>query len=206
LPAAPISSPSPPSCWAGPRVCRRSGPEDRLPLPAGRRLCLLRAAIRDDDPVVYLEHKRLYSNEGALAATVAGIGQATVVRKGTDITTVSVMKGVCDALEAADRPADDGVSAEVVDLRSLRPLDVATGISSVEHMARLVCVEEGPKTGGWAAGLVGQVATDALDVLDDVAILSTPDQSIPFSPPLEDAALPGVDAILAAVRERAGIK
>jgi pyruvate/2-oxoglutarate/acetoin dehydrogenase E1 component len=167
---------------------------------------LLRASIRDDGPVVFLEHKRLYPNEGEFGGAVAGIGRAAVVREGADVTIVSVMKGVCDAVEAAGRLADEGVSAEVVDLRSLRPLDVATVIGSLERTSRLICVEEGPRTGGWAAGLVGQVAADALDVLDDVAILSTPDHPIPFSPPLEDAALPGVDAILAAVRQRAGTR
>jgi pyruvate/2-oxoglutarate/acetoin dehydrogenase E1 component len=92
----------------------------------------------------------------------------------------------------------------VIDLRSLRPLDVETVVASLERTGRLVCVEEGPRTGGWAAGLAGEVAADALDVLDDVEIVSTPDHPVPFSAPLEDAVLPGAEAIRAAVRARLG--
>ena len=165
---------------------------------------LLRAAIRDDDPVVFMEHKRLYLNEGELdaARTTAG---ARVVRPGRDVTIVSVMKGVLDALEAAEvLAAEDGIEAEVVDLRALRPLDVVGVTASVARTNRIVCVEEGPRTGGWAAGLVGQLAVDALEHLDDAWIVATPDHPVPFSPPLEDAALPGPGRIRDAVRARLG--
>ncbi len=166
---------------------------------------MLRAAIRDDDPVVFMEHKRLYLDEGELTDAPVELGTARVVRRGGDVTIVSVMKGVGDALVAAEALAtQDGIEAEVIDLRSFRPLDVATVVASVEATGRLLCVEEGARTGGWAAGLIGQVAADALGSLDDVAILCTPDHPVPFSPPLEDAALPGPEDIRAMVRERLG--
>jgi pyruvate/2-oxoglutarate/acetoin dehydrogenase E1 component len=175
------------------------------PSNASDARALLRASIRDDDPVVFLEHKRLYLLETELRDDVVDIGRAAVARTGDDVTIVSLMKGVVDALEAADLlQQEDGISAEVIDLRSLRPLDAETVVGSLERTGRLVCVEEGPRTGGWAAGLAGQVAADALEVLDDVWILSTPDHPVPFSPPLEDAALPGAEAIRASVRERLG--
>ena len=152
---------------------------------------LLRASVRDDDPVLFLEHKRLYSVKGPAEEPALPLGKARVVRRGSDVTIVSIMKGVHDALEAANRLAPLGVDAEVIDLRSLRPLDVATVIESVSRTNRLLAVEEGPKTGGWAAGLIGAVAEEALDMLEDVWTLTTPDTPVPFSPPLEDAFLPG---------------
>jgi pyruvate/2-oxoglutarate/acetoin dehydrogenase E1 component len=175
------------------------------PSNAGDAHGMLVAAIRDDDPVVFLEHKRLYLETGEVSGDPVPLDQAAVARPGADVTIVSIMKGVPDALQAAEQlAAEDGIDAEVIDLRSLRPLDVPAVVRSLERTNRLVCVEEGPRTGGWAAGLVGQVAADALDVLDDVWILSTPDHPVPFSPPLEDAALPGAAAIRASVRARLG--
>jgi pyruvate/2-oxoglutarate/acetoin dehydrogenase E1 component len=168
--------------------------------PADAKL-LLRAAVRDDDPVVFLEHKRLYNVSGPADEPPTPYGRARVVRRGRDVTIVSVMKGVGDSLEAADALAARGVEAEVVDLRSLRPLDVATVIESVSRTNRLVAVEEGSRTGGWAAGLLGAVAEDALDQLEDVWTLTTADSPIPFSPALEDAFLPGPGRIAASVLE-----
>jgi pyruvate/2-oxoglutarate/acetoin dehydrogenase E1 component len=164
---------------------------------------MLRAAIRDDDPVIFLEHKRLYTLKGDHAnGSIPRLGTASIVRSGTDVTLVSIMKGVHDAVAAADALQRDGVDAEVVDLRSLRPLDVETVLRSVERTNRIVCVEEGPRTGGWAAGLLGEIAATALDLLDDVAVVCSPDEPVPFSPSLEDAWLPGPDKIVAAVRSR----
>jgi pyruvate/2-oxoglutarate/acetoin dehydrogenase E1 component len=166
---------------------------------------MLRAAIRDDDPVVFMEHKRLYLLESELSSEPVELGKARIARRGSDITVVSVMKGVVDALEAAALlSSEDGIEVEVVDLRALRPLDVAGVAESVARTNRVLCVEEGPRTGGWAAGLIGQLAVDAIEILDDAFILCTPDHPIPFSPPLEDAALPGVERIRAAVRARLG--
>jgi acetoin:2,6-dichlorophenolindophenol oxidoreductase subunit beta len=163
---------------------------------------LLRAAIRDPNPVVFLEHKRLYSVKGELAEEPVELGGARTVREGSDVTIVSVMKGVVDALAAADELADAGVDAEVMDLRSLRPLDVPSVIESVARTNRLLAVEEGPQTGGWAAGLLGAVAAVALDHLDDAWLLTTGESPIPFSPPLEDAFLPSAEHIVASVLER----
>lgn len=166
---------------------------------------MLRAAVRDDDPVVFIEHKRLYLLEAELDDAPAELGRCRVARHGRDATIVSVMKGVVDALAAAEvLAAEDGIDAEVIDLRALRPLDVEGIAESVGRTSRVVCVEEGPRTGGWAAGLIGQLAVEALDTLDDAFILSTPDHPVPFSPPLEDAALPGPERIREAVRLRLG--
>jgi pyruvate/2-oxoglutarate/acetoin dehydrogenase E1 component len=167
---------------------------------------LMKAAIRDENPVVFLEHKRLYSVKGPDAdESPVALGSAGVVRRGDDLTIVAAMRGVTDALAAADVLAGDGISVEVVDLRSLRPLDVPTVVASVSRTNRLLAVEEGPRTGGWAAGLVGAVVAEALGELDDAWILATPELPVPFSPPLEDAFLPGTDAIVAAVRSRLGV-
>jgi pyruvate/2-oxoglutarate/acetoin dehydrogenase E1 component len=163
---------------------------------------LLRASIRDDDPVLFLEHKRLYSVKGPAEEPSVPLGKARIVRRGSDVTIASVMKGVPDALEAAEALAGRGIDAEVIDLRSLRPLDVATVLESVARTNRLLAVEEGARTGGWAAGLVGAVAEEGLDMLEDIWTLTTPDTPVPFSPSLEDAFLPGPTRIEAAVLER----
>ena len=169
---------------------------------------LLKGAIRDDNPVVFLEHKRLYSVTGpepAPGQEVIALGQAAVSRAGDDLTIVSVGKGVPDALAAAEALAGEGISVEVVDLRTLRPLDVATVLESVAHTNRLLAVEEGPRTGGWATGLLGAVAEEGLHDLDDAWILATDETPIPYSPTLEDAFLPDADAIAASVRSRLGV-
>ena len=167
---------------------------------------LLKASIRDDNPVIFLEHKRLYSVKGPEPEQeLIPLGEAAVARAGDDLTIVSVGKGVPDALAAAETLAQDGVSAEVVDLRTLRPLDIDTVITSVEKTNRLLAVEEGPRTGGWAAGLVGAVAERALHDLDDAWIVATAETPIPYSPTLEDAFVPDAEAIVVSVRARAGV-
>jgi pyruvate/2-oxoglutarate/acetoin dehydrogenase E1 component len=167
---------------------------------------LLKASIRDDNPVLFLEHKRLYSVKGPPPEQeLIPIGRAGVPRRGEDLTIVSIGKSVGDALAAADALEQDGVSAEVVDLRSLRPLDVETVLDSVSRTHRVLAVEEGPMTGGWAAGLIGTVAARGLHELDDAWILATDETPIPYSPPLEDAFMPDAESILASVRSRAGV-
>jgi pyruvate/2-oxoglutarate/acetoin dehydrogenase E1 component len=168
---------------------------------------LLKAAIRDDNPVVFLEHKRLYSVKGPAPEpdTIIPLGRAGIAREGDDLTIVSVGKGVADALAAAEALSADGLSPEVVDLRTLRPLDVATVLESVAKTNRLVAVEEGPRTGGWAAGLLGVVAEEGLHDLDDAWIVATGETPIPYSPTLEDAFLPQTDAILGSIRSRLGV-
>jgi acetoin:2,6-dichlorophenolindophenol oxidoreductase subunit beta len=167
---------------------------------------LLKSAIRDDNPVIFLEHKRLYSVKGPPPAEeTVPLGKAAVVREGTDITIVSALRGVRDSLEAAEALADDGIDSEVVDLRSLRPLDHETVLESVAKTNRLMLVEEGPRVGGWAANLLGIVTAEALDELDDAWIISSGDIPAPYSPTLEDAWLPAAPEIAAGVRERLGV-
>jgi pyruvate/2-oxoglutarate/acetoin dehydrogenase E1 component len=163
---------------------------------------LLKAAIRDDNPVLFFEHKRLYAVEGEVDDSVGKLGKAAVVREGTDVTVVTALKSVHDALEVADRLEAHGVSLEVIDLRTLRPIDVDTIVASVRRTNRLVVVEEGPLTGGWAGEVVASVTEHALGHLDDAWRIATPNTPIPYSPPLEDAFLPGADRIAAEILAR----
>jgi pyruvate/2-oxoglutarate/acetoin dehydrogenase E1 component len=164
---------------------------------------LLQASIRDENPVVFFEHKRLYSLKGEVPeGGSAELGRAAVVREGSDVTLVSAMKGVHDCLEAAERLAGEGVSAEVVDLRTLRPLDVDTIVASVRKTNRVAVVEEGPLTGGWAGEVLALVTEHALGDLDDAWRIATADSPIPYSPPLEDAFLPGPDRIVREILAR----
>jgi acetoin:2,6-dichlorophenolindophenol oxidoreductase subunit beta len=166
---------------------------------------LLKASIRDPNPVVFLEHKRLYSvreevsDDGGPEAEPLGV--ARVVRAGRDLTVATASKSVHDALAAAETLAGDGIELEVVDLRTLRPLDRDTVRASVTRTNRLLVVEEGPRTGGWSGEVLGDLAQDALEHLDDVWRLTTPDAPIPYSPTLEDAFLPAAEHIVASVRE-----
>jgi pyruvate/2-oxoglutarate/acetoin dehydrogenase E1 component len=163
---------------------------------------LLKAAIRDDNPVLFFEHKRLYTLEGEVDGAEARLGEATVVREGSDITLVTAMKSVHDSLEAADQLERDRVSVEVIDLRTLRPFDLDTVLASVRKTNRIVVVEEGPLTGGWAGEVLAGVAEHALGYLDDAWRIATPNTPIPYSPQLEDAFLPGPERIAAEMRRR----
>jgi pyruvate/2-oxoglutarate/acetoin dehydrogenase E1 component len=163
---------------------------------------LLRAAIRDDNPVVFLEHKRLYALKGEVDSEPVPLGRARVAREGTDVTLVSAMKGVHDCLEAAEQLAAKGVSAEVIDLRTLRPVDLETIMASVVKTNRIAVVEEGPLTGGWAGEVLALVTEKGLGDLDDAWRITTPNSPIPYSPPLEDMFLPGADRIAEQVLER----
>jgi pyruvate/2-oxoglutarate/acetoin dehydrogenase E1 component len=168
---------------------------------------LLKAAIRDDNPVLFLEHKRLYAMKGELEGEpVAEIGRAAIRRAGSDLTIVSAMKSVHDCLAAAEALASDGIEAEVIDLRTLRPFDRESILASVAKTNRLLVVEEGPRTGGWAGEVLAIATEDGLHDLDDAWRLTTADHPIPYSPPLEDAFLPLTDAIVAEVRDRLGAK
>ena len=163
---------------------------------------LLKSAIRDDNPVLFFEHKRLYGLEGDVDGAVVELGTAGVVREGRDVTIVSAMKGVHDSLEAAEALEADGISAEVVDLRTIRPLDADTVLASVRKTNRIVVVEEGPRTGGWAGEVLATVTEEALGHLDDGWRIATPNTPIPYSPPLEDAFLPGPERIATEIRRR----
>jgi acetoin:2,6-dichlorophenolindophenol oxidoreductase subunit beta len=167
---------------------------------------LLKSAIRDDNPVIFLEHKRLYSLKGPEPAKeTVPLGEAAVAREGSDITIVSALRGVRDSLEAAEELAGEGIDAEVIDLRSLRPLDHETVLESVAKTNRVMLVEEGTRVGGWAANLLGIITAEGLHDLDDAWIVTTEDTPAPYSPTLEDAWLPSGAEIAAAVRERLGV-
>jgi pyruvate/2-oxoglutarate/acetoin dehydrogenase E1 component len=163
---------------------------------------LLKAAVRDDNPVLFFEHKRLYTLEGEVNGGYGRLGEAAVVREGSDVTVATAMKSVHDSLDAAEALEQDGISVEIVDLRTLRPFDLETVLASVRKTNRLVVVEEGPRTGGWAGELLASVTEHALGHLDDAWRIATPDTPIPYSPPLEDAFLPGPDRIAAEIRQR----
>ena len=177
-----------------------------MPSSSAEAKGLLKGAIRDPNPVIFLEHKRLYSVKDEVPDTIDAIplGEARIARAGGDLTIVSIGKGVRDGLAAAEQLAGDGVDAEVVDLRTLRPLDLATVLESVGTTNRLLAVEEGPRTGGWATGVLGAVTEAALHDLDDAWIVATDETPIPYSPTLEDAFMPDAETIVAEVRGRLG--
>jgi pyruvate/2-oxoglutarate/acetoin dehydrogenase E1 component len=165
---------------------------------------LLKAAIRDENPVVFFEHKRLYSLKGELEdGEPERLGRARVVREGSDITLVTAMRGVHDCLAAAEQLAAAGGEAEVVDLRTIRPVDLDTILASVAKTNRIAVVEEGPLTGGWAGEVLALVTERGLGDLDDAWRIATADSPIPYSPPLEDAFLPGPERIVREVLARA---
>jgi len=165
---------------------------------------MLRAAIRDNNPVLLLEHKALLSLKGEVATgsdAVEPLSGARVLREGTDATIVATLAMVGRSLAAAELLAKDGIAAEVIDLRVLRPMDTSAISESVRRTNILVTVEEQAKLGGWGAEVVAQVAADAFDELDaPPARLGLPEYPLPYSPPLEDAAIPSPEAIAATVK------
>jgi acetoin:2,6-dichlorophenolindophenol oxidoreductase subunit beta len=166
---------------------------------------LLKAAIRDDNPVVVFEHKLLYGRKGDVLAGDAAlepIGKARVLRVGADVTLVAASAAVESATGAAELLAGAGIEAEVVDLRTLRPMDVDTIVSSTAKTGRLVVIEEGPPSGGYAA----EVIASAVERLGHIAArrVTMPDLPIPFSGVLEDAYLPKPHRIEDAARTLLG--
>jgi acetoin:2,6-dichlorophenolindophenol oxidoreductase subunit beta len=172
------------------------------PSTPGDAKALLKAAVRDDNPVLFFEHKRLYGLEGETNGEVGRLGEAAVLRDGSDVTLVTAMKGVHDAFEAEERLEQDQISVEVIDLRTLRPIDTETVLASVQKTSRLVVVEEGPLTGGWGGEVLARITEQGLGYLDDAWRLATPNTPIPYSPPLEDAFLPGPEQIVSDIRRR----
>jgi acetoin:2,6-dichlorophenolindophenol oxidoreductase subunit beta len=159
---------------------------------------LMAASIRDPDPVVFFEHKGLLAVKGEVpeGEIVGRLGEARVVREGTDATIVALALMVPRAVEAASRLADEGISAEVIDLRSLVPLDATTVLASVEKTGRLFTVEENPRLCGWGAEVVSIVDEEAFWSLDGPSIrITTPHIPLPAAASLEDLALPSVDRI-----------
>jgi pyruvate dehydrogenase E1 component beta subunit len=165
---------------------------------------LLAAAVADPNPVVFVENKTLYFRSEVVPERIppARIGEAATLRAGRDVTIVALSRLVHDALEAADRlAAEDGVEAEVIDPRTLVPLDLETIVESVKRTSRLVVAHEAVEQGGFGAEIAAQVQAAAFDYLDaPVGRVGAPFAPIPLSAPLEDAYLPGADEIVAAVR------
>ncbi|MGH7362456.1 MAG: alpha-ketoacid dehydrogenase subunit beta [Candidatus Methylomirabilales bacterium] len=165
---------------------------------------LLKTAIRDDNPVIFIEHKLLYPETGEVPEEeyLVPLGVAEVKRAGEDVTVVAHSRMVHLALRAADRLAAEGISCEVVDPRTLDPLDTSTILRSVEKTSRLVILQEAAAQCSFASEVAALVAEEALDCLDApirrVTALDTP---MPFSPKLERFVLPSEERLMAAVRE-----
>ncbi|MEM3726679.1 MAG: alpha-ketoacid dehydrogenase subunit beta [Candidatus Bathyarchaeia archaeon] len=165
---------------------------------------LLKAAIRGDNPVIFCEHKLLYPLEGEVPEGdyTVPFGVADVKREGEDVTVVATLYMVHKALKAAEKLEEDGVSVEVVDPRTLTPLDKQAIIKSVKKTGRLVVVSEDCKTAGVTAEIAAVVAEEALDYLDaPTKRVAEPDTPIPFSPSLEQYVIPNEEAIIKAVKE-----
>jgi len=169
---------------------------------------LLAAAIRDPDPVIVCEHKALFADKADVpdGEHVVELGKAAVVREGTDVTIVALAAMVPRSVAAAERLQDEaGISAEVIDLRTLVPLDVASLLASVEKTSRLVTVEENPRLCGWGAEVVSIVAEECFYDLDGPIVrITTPHVPLPAADALEDHAVPSVDRIVETVQRTAG--
>jgi pyruvate/2-oxoglutarate/acetoin dehydrogenase E1 component len=164
---------------------------------------LLKSAIRDDNPVVFLEHKLLYNTTGPVPDEeyLVPIGVADVKRAGDDVTIVATSRMVLFALDAAEGLAQQGIEAEVIDPRTLKPLDIETIVRSVRKTGRLVVVSEGHLTGGFTAEVAARVQREAFDWLDaPIMQVATDDVPLPYAGPLELAALPAVEDIVDAVQ------
>ena len=165
---------------------------------------LLKSAIRDDDPVLVMESERMYGDKGEIpdGEYLTPIGVAHVARKGTDVTIVSFGKMMKVALAAAEELQKEGVNAEVIDLRTIRPLDTATILESVRKTNRLVVVDENFPMVSIASEVAYRVQKDAFDFLDaPVLRINQADTPLPFSAPLIDASLPNAARVIAAVKE-----
>src|SRR6188472_1417322 len=167
---------------------------------------LMAAAIRDPDPVIFCEHKALMADKGDVpeGEIVDTLGTARILRTGADVTIVALAAMVPKALEAAERlAAEHGVDAEVIDLRSLVPLDTATILASVAKTSRLFTVEENPRLCGWGAEIASIVADEGFYSLDaPIVRITTPHVPLPSAAALEDAAIPTVDRIVDTVTRR----
>ena len=179
----------------GLKVCVPSTPADAKGL--------LKTAIRDDNPVVFLEHKVLYFTRGPVPAGEYTIpfGVADVKREGTDVTVVGIQVLVNYALEAANDLEQEGISVEVIDPRTVSPLDVETIVKSVKKTGRLVVAHQAYEQGGIGAEITARVQDAAFDYLDaPIQRVAGKNVPIPYAEPLERAALPGKEEVIAAIR------
>ncbi|MDH3251034.1 MAG: alpha-ketoacid dehydrogenase subunit beta [Acidimicrobiia bacterium] len=165
---------------------------------------LMAASIRDPDPVVFFEHKSLMATKGDVpdGEVLDELGKARTVREGSDATIVALAYMVPRALEAAERLAAEGISAEVIDLRTLVPLDTQAILGSVAKTSRVFTVEENPRLCGWGAEIASIVAQEAFWDLDGPVVrITTPHIPLPAAEALEDMAIPSVDRIVSTVKE-----
>jgi pyruvate/2-oxoglutarate/acetoin dehydrogenase E1 component len=165
---------------------------------------LLKSAIRNDNPVVFLEHKLLYNTTGPVPDEeyLVPIGAADVKCAGDDVTIVATSRMVSFALNAAEKLAQQGIEAEVIDPRTLKPLDTESIVRSVQKTGRLVVVNEGHLTGGFTAEVAARVQREAFDWLDaPILQVATEDVPLPYAGPLELEALPAVEDIVNAAQE-----
>lgn len=169
---------------------------------------LMRAAIRDDNPVLFFEHKYLYRRiKGTIPADAGAIplGKARVARAGRHLSVITYAAMLHVALEAAERLATEGIELEVLDLRTLKPLDEEAILATAEKTGRVLVLTEEPKTGSFAGEVAARVAEKAFWHLDaPVARLCCLDTPVPYSPPLEDEYLPNADKLISRVRELLG--
>jgi len=166
---------------------------------------LIAAAVRDPDPVVVFEHKSLYAAKGEVpdGELVDRLGTARVRRAGENLTVVALAAMVPRSLEAAEQLAAEGISAEVVDLRSLVPLDMKTILGSIRKTGRLFTVEENPRLCGWGSEIASLAADECFDDLDGPIVrITTPHVPVPAADGLEDATIPSVARIVSTVLER----
>jgi acetoin:2,6-dichlorophenolindophenol oxidoreductase subunit beta len=164
---------------------------------------MMASAVRSDDPVVFFEHKGLFASKGPTAPEghVVPLGQAAIARAGTDITIVALAATVPMALSAADQVARDGVSAEVIDLRCLVPLDMAAVLESVGRTSRLLIVEENPYQGGWGGTVASIVADEGFELLDaPVRRIAADCVPLPFADALEQQVIPTVAKVAVGIR------
>jgi len=164
---------------------------------------LMASAVRSEDPVVFFEHKGLFASKGPTAPDghLVPLGQAAVARTGTDITIVALAATVPMALAAADQMAADGVSAEVIDLRCLVPLDMAAVLESVGRTSRLLIVEENPYQGGWGGTVASIVADEGFELLDaPVRRIAAACVPLPFADALEQQVIPTVAKVVSGIQ------
>ena len=168
---------------------------------------LMKAAIRDEDPVLYFEHKYLYrriKDELPKEDFTVPIGKAKLRREGDDISIITYGAMVYKALDAAEEVAQDGIEVEVLDLRSLLPLDEEAILETAKKTSKIIVLHEATLTGGPGGEIVARIAEKAFDFLDGPIVrIAPPDTPVPYSPPLEEAFLPQVSDVVNKVRELA---
>jgi len=165
---------------------------------------LLKASLRDDDPVIFFQHKKLFAKEGPVPEeeVVIPLGKAAVKRSGRDVTIMTYGSGFYLSMEAAKELSGMEIEVEVIDLRTLKPLDFETIAESLKKTYRGIVVHEACLTGGFGAELVARISTELFDYLDSPVLrVAAKDVPIPFAPPMEKFVLPKVDDIIQAVRQ-----